>query len=544
MSNLQSLRQPKYLFLVITAGAVVLFTFFLTYKLNRVKAVNTQLNGVLDDTLKEKEQLQANITGLEQKLQEKERQLAELSNVAALRSSLQSAEASVKRLSDDMERVNAEKIAAVNEKFTLSNKLENSTKELLRTFDELKRTKDELQKTQGGGVNKELQLRNQELATVKEQLNKLQSANKDLSDSNVVLQKKIAELGSVVERSASQDLSPRVQALQAGASGIQAKLAEREARIKELESELSGLSAGEKGSYDAGQRDKLKEMAQANDDLKVKLADLGAELKKAKSASGTAVSRELYASSKDQLNRISSLLVKKDMEIDSVRKESLDAKEKLFDLQTKLSALESSASQNREMGGQLLALQGKLRDLQESASQKAELAESLQKNISYLTDQLALKDDQLTQAQSRYSKVDSAAREDLEKQKSRYDEMSQLYSSLKTQVSQFSDALNLKEAELEQRRKETSAFREEIAALRSRSESLEKDMADAKDRQRKTMDDLVAAVKLNTVLQEKVMGISPAAARGAAEAASSGAQQKADELKRKIQVILEPDKTP
>jgi chromosome segregation ATPase len=552
MPNARSLRQPGYLFVLSSAGAVVIILFLLVYKINSEKTLNNQLNNMLDATIQEKERLQADLSRVQQQMEEKERQLAGLSNVAAIRGSLESAQAMIKQLNTDLEKANSERIAASNDKFGLANKLDNSTKELLRTMDDLKRTQDALQKSQGGGATKELQARGQELASLKDQLGKLQSANKDLTDSNAVLQKKITELRSVVEKSDVRDLSPNVKELQAASSAMQENLAEKEARIRDLETELGRVSAtGKKVAYDSGQQGKVKELMQLNDDLKGRLADLELELRKAKSGAPSGISKDLYESAKDQVNRVSDLLVKKEVEIDNARKEALEAKEKLFTLQAKLSSLENNMSQNKDAGekakdleNQLLSAQSKLNDLQESASQKAELAESLQKNVSFLTDQLSKKDADLRLAEARYSKVDGAAKEDVEKQKTRYDEINMLYSSLKTQVTQFSDALNLKEAELDQRRKENSAFREEIAALRSRSDSLEKELADAKDRQRKTLDDLVAAVKLNTVLQERIMGISPQGSRGGS-AASGGAQQKADELKRKIEVILEPqNKTP
>ena len=545
MPNGHSLRQPKYLFIFSAAGAVVIILVSLLFKVNSENALNNQLNNMLDATTQEKERLQSDLSRVQQQMEEKQRELAGLSNVAGIRASLESAQAMIKQLNTDLEKANSERIAASNEKFGLANKLDNSTKELLRTLDQLKQTQDALQKSQGGGATKDLQ-------ALKDQLGKLQSANKDLVDSNAVLQKKITELSSVVEKSNDRALPQNVKELQSASAAMQASLAEKEDRIRELESELDRVSApGKKGAYEPGQQAKVRELMQLNDDLKGRLAELELELKKAKSGAPSGVSSQLYESARDQVNRVSDLLVKKEVEIDNARKDALEAKEKLFALQAKLSSMESNMSQNNDAGekarglqNQLLSLQSKLKDLQDSASQKAELAESLQKNVSFLSDQLAKKDEELRLTESKYSKVDGQAKEDLDKQKTRYDEINMLYSSLKTQVSQFSEALNLKDAELEQRRKENSSFREDIAALRSRSESLEKELADAKDRQRKTLDDLVAAVKLNTILQEKIMGISPSAPRTGG-AVPGGAQQKADELKRKIEVILEPqNKTP
>jgi chromosome segregation ATPase len=159
--------------------------------------------------------------------------------------------------------------------------------------------------------------------------------------------------------------------------------------------------------------------------------------------------------------------------------------------------------------------------------------------VEFLTRQLAMKEDQIQRIESQYAGMDSIAKNEIDKQRNRFEEINSLYTSLKTQVSQFSDALSQKESELEQRRRETASLREEINGLKSRSASLESELTDARERQKKTLDDLISAVKLNTILQERAMGIAPS---GSASSRPSAQQQKADELKRKIEVILEPEK--
>jgi chromosome segregation ATPase len=194
-------------------------------------------------------------------------------------------------------------------------------------------------------------------------------------------------------------------------------------------------------------------------------------------------------------------------------------------------------------------LQSKLADLQNSVQQKTELAETLQKNLTYLAQQVSRKDDEMRAAQARYAATDSAGREELERQKSRYAEINTMYTSLKTQVDQFSEALNLKDSELDQRKKETAQYREEIAVLRARAESMERELAEAKDRQKKTMDDLIASVKLNTLLQDRARGEDMAGRtsaqrsfQGEGSGGGAAAQQKADDLKRRVEIMLEPSK--
>ena len=86
----------------------------------------------------------------------------------------------------------------------------------------------------------------------------------------------------------------------------------------------------------------------------------------------------------------------------------------------------------------------------------------------------------------------------------------------------------------------------ELCRTRARTRSirwLEKELNETKERQRKTLDDLTQAVKLNAALQERIVGVSQALEPEAEPASVTPQdQQKASELKRKIEVILEPQK--
>jgi chromosome segregation ATPase len=116
-----------------------------------------------------------------------------------------------------------------------------------------------------------------------------------------------------------------------------------------------------------------------------------------------------------------------------------------------------------------------------------------------------------------------------------------MYNSLKAQISQFSDAIALKEAEIENKRKEISSLREDLSSLKSRSAQLENDLLEAKESQKKLMGDLSAAVRLNSVLQERIR-FAPAGQDSVTFSSSPEDKRKADELKKKIEVILEPEK--
>ena len=170
------------------------------------------------------------------------------------------------------------------------------------------------------------------------------------------------------------------------------------------------------------------------------------------------------------------------------------------------------------------------------------MIDSLQKNVDYLNQQIAAKEQEKQAASAKLSQLEAAkssSQDELFRQKSHVAEVDLLYGSLKSQVSQLTNLLSQKESELEQRRKDIVSLKEEMVGLKTRSMNLEQDLADARDRQKQTIDDLSAAVRLNAILQEKIGSV-----RGTADYPDPVARerQSAEELRRNVEVILAPQK--
>ena len=79
-----------------------------------------------------------------------------------------------------------------------------------------------------------------------------------------------------------------------------------------------------------------------------------------------------------------------------------------------------------------------------------------------------------------------------------------------------------------------------MVGLKTRSMNLDQELADARDRQKKTIDDLTAAVRLNAVLQERMGSVRGTSADYPDSVARE--RQSAEELRRKVEVILAPQK--
>lgn len=298
----------------------------------------------------------------------------------------------------------------------------------------------------------------------------------------------------------------------------------------------------------------IDEMKTTNDNLKDQISQLSDQLnteraraqKLASSQRGQGDRR--FEDVKAEMDRLSGILIKKEFEIDTAKKDAMSAKEEMLALQTKLAAVQDNLYSSRvnqeklkELENQRLTMQSQLNQVQQELLKKNELLESLQKNIDYLTMQVEKKDREKAALDAKLSLLDSSTRNELDKEKKRSEETNQMYSSLKAQISQFSDGIALKEAEIENKRKDISSLREELSALKFRSAQLENDLLESKESQKKLMGDLSAAVRLNSVLQERIR-FAPAGQESVNFSSSPEDKRRADELKKKIEVILEPEK--
>ncbi|MCK9594980.1 MAG: hypothetical protein M0R35_04810 [Candidatus Omnitrophica bacterium] len=551
-------------FLLAAVGSIILVVSVFS-ALNNEKKISGQLNSLLNEAIREKEQLQNSVSQLEDKIKNKDARLDQLGDAQALRASLDSARKTIDDLDKNLAKAISDRAAIQENNINLKTRLENTTREFAKAVEELKNVKGESEKSQSGNqglwkkksddYEKVLELRSRELAELRSGLEELKAENDNLLKANNELEKGMRDLdkkGALSKQSsAGQDVSgANASQLKESIKQLKSSLKEKDSRIQQLQQELAQFdNVSFKANSGSQARQKfLESLESANKELKKRISELEKELASSRSEamrlqSGREVKKMsgLYENAKDQVSRLTDLLLKKEQEIDSAREEALGAREKLFSFQVKLSDLEKSLSASKgndirlqDMQKQNLSLQAKMNELQEALDKKLELAESLQKNLAFLTQQLARKEEELVTSQARLRGIDSSSREELEREKARYAEMNLLYASLKTQMAQFSDALNQKDAEVEQRRKEGASLKEAIAELKSRSSALERELADAKERQKKTLDDLIESVKLNAVLQEGKTGALPRK-----EAGSAG-KDKADELRRKIEVILEP----
>ena len=465
------------------------------------ESVRLQLNNLLEQTIEEKDQLQSTIESMELQLREKDAQLSQLADAQSLRQSLLAAQASLENINKELDKVNRERSALQEANFSATSRLQNITKEYTRTLDELKKSKDDIAR-----LNREMN-----------------PDKKKIDEANRIAKEKTQELAEVQAESARQ--KKVYEELLLANKGLEKKIKELESARTSVTGQMEKLEADV-----ASQGAPLRDMRASIEALKLQLSRKDEQVRELEAA--LAKSGKSSPGQDSQDRRLSDILVKKEIELESVRKDALDSKEKMVILQSRISDLENTIashkqSQDRslELESESLELKAKLAELQSSMNKKSELTLNLQRNMDYLNQELTKNMKEKKELEAKLSSVESNAMQDLEKERARFGEVNTLYNSIKTQISQFS-------TELEQRNKDLYAVREELTSLKSRSMILENDLAEAKDRQRKTMDDLIAAVRLNSILQDRITG------GATVPYADSRDRDKADELRRKIEVIL------
>lgn len=124
-----------------------------------------------------------------------------------------------------------------------------------------------------------------------------------------------------------------------------------------------------------------------------------------------------------------------------------------------------------------------------------------------ISDEKKKMEEKLAQAQAESVKS-NVLKKEIVAQAERFEELNVLYKEANSQLTDMISGLTQKEMELEEKRKEVASLKDEIFFLKERAENLEKELTEAKKQQKQTLDDLSTAIKLNTELLSKSMGIT------------------------------------
>ncbi|MGE5196892.1 MAG: hypothetical protein ACM3IL_00075 [Deltaproteobacteria bacterium] len=486
-------------------------TIYANLKLRNETSAKTTLDAKIKMLEEQSEKLKS-------ALEEKEKILKELSNVQAISEALSKAQVTAGELNKKLERLNIEKMALQEMNQDMTTRLANTTKELMHALEDLKNAKTNVSGTD-----------------FDKRTSELQAENSDLKMKLIALQNE------------AYNQSGPMQNLQEDINKLRETISQKETQIARLEAQLKGanLSVPDWEDKISRQQDIIKDLESSNRNLTAEIA----RMKSVKE--GEAGTSALYESAKEQIRKLSDIVVKKEMEADKAKKETEESKGKVGNLQGKISDLEnrlaakdSGKDKVRELEEQRAALQLRLDEAQGELARKRASSDSLQKEADALRQKLSEKEEDQKAIEDKLSQLESATTQmqrELTRKKSGEEANETLYNAIKAKVSELSDTLARKELEIQERQKEIASLKEEALSLKSRSAKFEEELTASRERQKKTIEDLSAAVKLNSALQESMLEASQSL-EGSASAEVPQDKQKAIELKRKIEVILAPEK--
>ncbi|TBR14870.1 hypothetical protein EPO66_06460, partial [bacterium] len=518
------LKNAKFL-IPIAVIVIVAFSFsgvFGDIRSGKEQSDYAKVQKMLDSALKENQELKAHTIVLEKQLNNANNsirtmdiQLKGLKDIEVIKGALTTAEGSIDKLNKELKLISDENVTLKAANVDLKNRIKNIPDiKTLKDLDQLKATKEELQ-----NLNKF------QVEPLKQNIQSLEKKIKSLEAQKTSLEEKLTLFR---ETPRQQDVSSKELAVKINA--LNAALSEKDSQIFKLETKIGGLQ--EQLNISRQEVTRTKDLVSAGGSIENKLRQAEDDLDKQKAVISVLTTekekldlevvklRSLAndSSSRENVDKLSSVLVKKELELEKARREAGEYKEKITNFQSRMSDLEKNIalsdkalSNANELQAQIASLQVQLKDSQTILKDKSGMVDELQKNVNDLTSQLANKDREKKDIESKVSQLDSTkidSQKELLDTKAKLDEINTLYSGLRAQVSEVSGVLAQKELDLDQKRKEVANLSDELAAFKTRSSNLEKELTETKERQRKTLDNLAQALKINADLQDRILEVS------------------------------------
>ncbi len=158
----------------------------------------------------------------------------------------------------------------------------------------------------------------------------------------------------------------------------------------------------------------------------------------------------------------------------------------------------------------------------------------LKKRLTQLSKSLGQKSKELAKLEKKLNTLEKTNLALSETNKSLVEKIKELEQVKVEQITQFSAILTERELGLQAKQKEAETLRGEVSNLQARLLDLESQLSEARAEQEKTIRLLTEAAQLNAALEEKLGSfLQP-----------QDAKEKAEELKRKVEVFMYPGRKP
>lgn len=502
------------------------------------KPSKPQMDGILQRIFEENQQLKTkvseaedNVKKLDSLLKEKEQELLTLSNAQALKQALVNAQTTISQLTSQIEQLISEKTALEGNNIQLNNRLQNVSSELIRTLEELKTARQNLTDLKASPKDTGA------IQTLQADLDRLRAAKTSLEEQLIKKETIIKDIETL-----NRNLKTQIEQIDKASFGGSAQKKELQSAKQELE-RLKGEIAQYRSKVFALQ-DQLtlreQELLKVKDELKKQVSSNQGDFK------------GLYENAKTQIAQLYEILASKEIEMNNQRREAQDLRKQVSELQARLASIDTELESARadskranSLQADKIAIESKYLQAQSELQKQSELVAILGSNIDQLNKKILQQEnerDELDKSVIKLSSEKASLEEELARQKKQLGDMDGLCAGLRTQIVQFSNLLNDKDSELKQREKQLQTLQDETSYQQMRVSVLEKELQEAKERQKKVFENLAQAASLNTEIQERLIGVSQSL--GGYGETGSIEKKEAEELRRKVEVILTPENMP
>ncbi len=537
-------------------------------KKRNLERENSNLNSRLDNLAKEFSKTLNNFKIVKQKLVEAQNDKQIASYRTKIKESnilLKKNEKQLAALNEEIEKLRTENRDSTRGNRALVRKIKILEKKKVRLESKFEKIKKRLNKKQApvAGLEKKLKELKSELIDkeaqhkqVAQQLNIRNAAIKGLKDKLEIVIQRLSrsekEKGALSEeivflQEAKAIFDDELKAGKLQITGTEKNIFDRQSKSQdlkylEMDKEKVQLELSETKKELEEQKRIINSLQKEKEDLKANVAYLN----EIKSPEGEKVvelqnnlnkAYALYETAKAQVVNFASLLIRKELEMDKSKQRVNELEKELSLLKRESADIGEKLTDARRELGEMDANGYSLKQLKSELKEKDRSLNALQAKADGLNETIEEKEQQIKRYKTKLAKFDAIKdelEEKLDYQERDYEDVNILYGSIKSQIVQVTDLLARRESELESKNKEVLSFRRKMSRLQVDFEITKQELDDVRNRQRRTLDDLTRAAKLNSALQENLIEIY----KEVEYSPRNEGKEEADNLMEKVESLL------
>ncbi len=533
----------------------------LVYVIVRERQQNTQLSGSVAQLREQQSELEEAKGRLEQTLKGKETEL-QAANTANYRADMLKMQDGFKEVNQKLHKIIREQAELENTNFILDSRLKRTTKELMKSLEELMQARALL-----GGVENPYKVK---MAQMAENM-------KAKEQQYMNLQKRLAETerGLMAYQAQGEDFTQgarryqeRLQVLSGNIATLRGELVEKSRLVQQKDFEISNLLIEVERVRSTVQQEAV---AGAVASLKVEREGLQDQI--ASSQARLKTQQDELVTMNGELAKLRAKLFEREAFLEQKEREVVEGRLEAEGLREEIAVLRSGqdvlAKGAPDASKVYRELEKKIRQLErENAALEKKITEAQKRsrgrqrdkedpfrdrNLRLLTEQLVKKEREirnLADDVTALKKEKKAWQKSFGPREKRLAELEILVNALTKQLGDYAGMIEKREAELRASAKYIASLTEEVEAQKIASLALQKEMAEARARQERTLQKLTQIMSMNTdgvgpddmdfTLYTPVTSFAdPEISRLEGRADPAKVRKRVEELKRQVEVLME-----